>query len=119
MTLRFITILLGCQLAGEVTTRGLDVAIPGPVLGMAFLFVGLVVKGEIAPGLAATAGGLLDHLALLFVPAGVGVIVHLPLLSEEYPALIAALVGSTFLTIVVTAVVMSALARPGGGEDRS
>jgi holin-like protein len=47
----------------------------------------------------------------MFVPAGVGIMSLLPLLSSEYPAIIAALIGSTVLTILVTAVVMNALLR--------
>ncbi len=109
--LTFLTVLLVCQLAGEVIVLATGVPIPGPVFGMVILFLGLAVKGAVAPGVAATASGLLDHLALLFVPAGVGVMVHLSLLAEEYPAILAALVGSTLFTIVVTALVLQGLMR--------
>ena len=40
------TILLVCQLAGEVIARLLQLPLPGPVLGMVILFVGLVVRGH-------------------------------------------------------------------------
>lgn len=109
--LKFITVLLVCQLAGEVVARAAGLPIPGPVLGMVLLFVGLLVRGRVPADLATTAGALLENLALLFVPAGVGVMVHLPLLSREYPAIVAALIGSTLLTILVTAAVMNALLR--------
>ena len=35
---RGMTVLLVCQLAGEVTARALDLPMPGPVLGMLLLF---------------------------------------------------------------------------------
>ena len=111
MTLKFITILLLCQLAGEVLAKATNLPIPGPVIGMVLLFAGIAIKGSVPRGLGATTAGLLDHLALLFVPAGVGIMSLLPLLSSEYPAIIAALIGSTVLTILVTAVVMNVLLR--------
>jgi putative effector of murein hydrolase LrgA (UPF0299 family) len=116
MSLGFLTILLVCQLAGEVIVAATGLPVPGPVLGMALLFAGLAVHGKVPDGLQATAGGLLQHLSLLFVPAGVGVMVHLPLLADQAGPIAAALVGSTVLTIIVTALIVQWLARPAG-ED--
>jgi len=106
MPLGFITLLLVCQLAGEVIRLALDLPVPGPVIGMALLFGGLVVKGSVPDGLGAATAGLLQHLALLFVPAGVGVITHIGLLQAEWKPVAAALVGSTLAAIIVTAFVL-------------
>jgi holin-like protein len=65
-----------------------------------------------------TANGLLRHLSLLFVPAGVGVMVHAGRLAGEWPAVVVALVGSTAAAIVVTALTLRALTRRRGGEPR-
>lgn len=54
---------------------------------------------------------LLGNLSLLFVPAGVGVMVHFALLKEDWIALSAAILGSTILTIAVTASLMVFLSR--------
>ena len=51
------------------------------------------------------ADGLLRHLSLLFVPAGVGVMLHAARLEAEWPAILAAILVSTALTIVVTVLV--------------
>lgn len=113
-----LILLVGCQLAGEIVVRGLGLPVPGPVVGMALLFALLAVRGAAPQGLEATANGLLSHLGLLFVPAGVGVIAHLPLLDAEWRPIGAALFGSTLLAILVTGVVFRLLAgRPpaGGG----
>ncbi|MBP2294888.1 CidA/LrgA family protein [Azospirillum rugosum] len=112
-----LTILLLCQLAGELITRVLHLPVPGPVIGMVLLFVGLLVKGDVPAPLQDTAGGILRHLSLLFVPAGVGVMAHLHRLGTEALPIAAALFGSTLLGIALTAWVMSALSR--NGEDRS
>lgn len=116
MSLDVITLLLGCQLLGEVLVRLTDIPVPGPVVGMALLFLGLVLRGlvlktQLPKSVKRTASGLLQHLSLLFVPAGVGVMVHLPRLADEWVPITAAVVVSTLATIVVTGVLMQALLR--------
>ena len=115
MDLRFITLLLLCQLAGEIVAVAAGLPVPGPVIGMALLFAGLVVRGAVPDGLQVTAGGLLGNLSLLFVPAGAGVMLHLPLLADEWRPVAAAVVLSTVVTIAVTALVVRALAKPEEG----
>ena len=78
----------------------------GMVVGMALLFAVLVIRRGVPPTLGATAGGLLEHFSLLFVPAGVGVIVHLPLIRSEWPAITVAVIASTILAMAVTALLM-------------
>ncbi len=104
-----LTILLVYQLVGEVVVVALQLPIPGPVIGMAMLFVTLIVRGAVTDDLRETAGGLLRHLSLLFVPAGVGVMAHLGRLSDEWWPIAVSLVVSTLVTIAVTALVMRAL----------
>ncbi len=118
--LAFITLLLVCQLVGEVLAQLLRLPLPGPVIGMAILFAGLLLRGEVPEGLQQTSRGLLDHLSLLFVPAGVGVMLHLSLVEREWLPISAALVGSTVLTIAVTATVMRLLDRlmERGGKEQ-
>ncbi|HYD66432.1 CidA/LrgA family protein [Azospirillum sp.] len=114
-----LTILLLCQLAGELIALALKLPVPGPVIGMLLLFIGLAVRGGVPRGLHDTAGGLLRHLSLLFVPAGTGVVVHLGLLGNEAMPIAVSLIGSTVLAIAVTAWIMAALLRRAGGEDRA
>lgn len=109
--LAFITLLLVLQLVGEAITVAAGLPIPGPVVGMALLFVGLLIKGELPDGLDRVAQGFLGNLSLLFVPAGVGVMLHLALVRDEWLPITAALIGSTVVTIAVTALVMSGLSR--------
>ncbi|MCG6875369.1 MAG: CidA/LrgA family protein [Betaproteobacteria bacterium] len=106
-----ITLLLVYQLLGEVVALVFALPIPGPVIGFAALFLTLVARGTVSDGLRDTANGLLAHLSLLFVPAGVGVMAHLGRLREEWEPITAALVVSTAVTIGVTALVMQALIR--------
>ena len=98
--------LLGFQLAGEVIARALNLPLPGPVLGMLLLFAVLLVRDSTPEMLQKTAHGLLRHLSLLFVPAGVGIMTHLALLEREWLPTLLTLVLSTLLTLAITALVM-------------
>ena len=107
------------QLAGEVIARTLGLPVPGPVVGMLLLFVALLVRGRVPKALQEASDGLLAHLSLLFVPAGVGVMLHVPLLSAQWRPIAVAVVVSTLATIVVTALVMRLMlkATDRAGDD--
>jgi holin-like protein len=109
--LNAITLLFLCQLAGEVVVRSLGLTFPGPVLGMALLFVGLLSLGRSGPALDGVADTLLRNLSLLFVPAAVGVVQQAGLIAAHWLAIFAALVVSTLLTLVVTVYTFRAVAR--------
>ena len=104
--------LLTCQLAGEVVARALHLPVPGPVIGMVLLFVALLLRGrEAPPALDATADALLGNLGLLFVPAGVGVVLYLPLLARDWAPISLAVVAGTLLGIAATGRLAQALLR--------
>jgi holin-like protein len=101
-----LTILLIYQLAGEITVLLFRIPVPGPVLGMIMLFLTLVVRRRSAQSLELASNSLLSHLALLFVPAGVGIIVHFERIVEEWLPLTVALLASTVITMIATAAIM-------------
>ena len=101
-----LTTLLVLQLLGEVIARGLDLPVPGPVLGMLLLFLWLVLRSGPDQELQTTSNVLLQHLSLLFVPAGTGIMVHLHRVADEWLPLLLSLLISTVATLVVTALVM-------------
>ena len=112
-----ITTLLACQLAGEAAVRVAALPIPGPVVGMILLFALMLARAPLPGALGPTADGLLQHLSLLFVPAGVGVVQHLELLSGAGLRLLAVVVLATLITLAVTALVFAALARLLHADD--
>ena len=109
--LNYLTLIFACQLAGELAARATHLPVPGPVIGMVILFCFLLARGSVPEKLGETAGFLLNHLSLLFVPAGVGVMLHFSLLGADWLPIGAALIGSTVLTIAVTALTMAWLGR--------
>ena len=104
--LEYMTLLLVCQLVGEFTVNAAGVPIPGPVVGMVLLFIFLVVNGSVPAGLEKVSNTLLENLSLMFVPAGVGIMAHFELLGNNAWPLAIAVLFSTILTIIVTALVM-------------
>lgn len=100
-----LALLLGCQLAGELIGRALALPLPGPVLGIALVVLLLALRLGVQP-LGAACELLLAHLSLLFVPVGVGVVTHLDTLSEHGAALVAVIVLSTWIGLVVCALVL-------------
>jgi len=101
-----VAVLLAYQLVGEMLVVLLALPLPGPVAGMLLLLVTLMVRGGVAGPLEDATNLLLSHLSLLFVPAGVGVMVHFHRLGEEGLAIAMALVLSTFATLAATALIM-------------
>jgi len=109
--LEALAALLLAQTVGEVLSYALGLPVPGPVLGMVLLMIVLLLRPDSVNRLRPTSLALLRHLSLLFVPAGVGVMVHFARLSEEWLPIVVALLASTALAIVVTAVVIAWSAR--------
>jgi holin-like protein len=107
--LNAITLLLLFQLAGEAIALFFALPVPGPVIGMALLFAALAWRHGPSAELRTTAQSLLQHLSLLFVPAGVGVMLHFQRIADEWLPIVVALVASTFITIAVSALVLRAL----------
>ncbi|MBP0627910.1 MULTISPECIES: CidA/LrgA family protein [unclassified Cupriavidus] len=109
--LQTFAILLVFQSVGEVISYALHLPVPGPVLGMILLFGWLVFDDRLLPIIQGTTSELLKHLSLLFVPAGVGIMVHANRIEGEWMPILVALVISTWLAIATTAVVTRVLMR--------
>jgi holin-like protein len=106
-----LSLILLCQLTGEVTVRGLGLPMPGPVVGLLLLLLLLLARDRFAilargplreEGVENASRGLLAHLSLLFVPAGVGVVQKLDLVAEYGIAIVAVLAISVVVTLLVT-----------------
>lgn len=103
--------LLLFQLFGEVAVLLTGAPVPGPVVGLALLLAALALRPAWLDAIKPTAQGLLHHLSLLFVPAGVGVMQHLQRLGDEALAIGVALVVSTLVGLAVSACTMVWLMR--------
>ncbi len=93
-------LLLACQLIGEIVVRGVGLPVPGPVLGLALLVLALRARPGLADALRPTVVAILANLSLMFVPAGVGVVGNLDVLSKDWLALLVVLTLSTVLAML-------------------
>lgn len=122
MIVAFALILLA-QLAGESIARVVALPVPGPVIGMGLLigFLALRDAGTRANALLprplrdgtleTSCKGLLAHLSLMFVPAGVGIVGRLDVLATHGAKLAIVLVLSVVVALAATALTFVAVAR--------
>jgi len=103
--------LLVCQLLGELIVVAGDIPVPGPVMGMVLLLLALVWLKKPPQSVRGVSEGLLAHLGFLYVPAGVGLMLHLEMISEYWLAILTALFVSTLITLVVTLIMFKLFGR--------
>ena len=115
-----LSLILLCQLAGEVMVRGLVLPVPGPVIGLVLLLVLLLARDRFAVlrrgplqggGVESASRALIANLSLLFVPAGVGVVQKLDLVARHGIAIAAVLAISVIVTLLVTVATFLAASR--------
>jgi putative effector of murein hydrolase LrgA (UPF0299 family) len=110
-----LSLILICQLAGEVVVRGVALPMPGPVLGLVLLLSLLLARDRFAVlargplrqrgaqgGVEDTAKGMLAHLSVLFVPVGVGVVQQLDLIAAHGIVIVLILAISVVITLLMT-----------------
>ena len=111
------------QLVGEMVQKYFALTVPGPVIGLVLLLLAMLASDRIAnkpaaqlkQNLSVTAETLLGHLPLLFVPIGVGVVMHITLLEDQLAAVLGVVFIGTVLTVGFSALLMEKL--QGRGDD--
>ena len=112
--LNSIFLILFFQLVGEFIQKFLELSIPGPVIGLFLLLIMLLLSKKnyykipvnFQINLINSAENLLNYLPLLFIPVGVGVVMHLSLLEDNLVPVMLVIIIGTLLTLAVTAFVM-------------
>jgi len=99
---RGFSVLLTMQFLGELLSHWLALPIPGSVVGMGLLLISLATGIVRVEWLQEAAELLLSHMALFFIPAGVGVMVYFELIRQEWLPITVATVFSTFAVMAVT-----------------
>ncbi len=101
-------LLLLFLLAGEALSLA-GVPMPGNVLGMLMLAGGLATGLVKRRWIEGAAGFLLDHLALFFVPAGVGLMAHTSLLKSYWPLMSFSILISYLVVLLSSGLIQRAL----------
>lgn len=103
--------LLCCQLIGELIVRATHLPLPGPLLGMALLFVFFVWHGAVPASIARASDRLFRHMMLFFIPIVSGVIAYGAQVATDWLPFAAACIVGAALTLVVTAAVLQWMLR--------
>lgn len=102
-------IILFMQSLGMFLSNQFKLILPGNLTGLLLLFLALVFKIIKLEQVEDAANLLLDNMMALFIPLNVGLMTMLPLLKQEWVAIITSILGSTILVMVVTAKVVEAV----------
>lgn len=104
------------QLVGEFIQKFFEISIPGPVIGLILLLTVLLIKNKYSNAptylendLMRSCQSLINYLPLLFIPVGVGVVMHLSLLEENLISVISIIILGTLLTLALTGFIMEKL----------
>lgn len=88
---------------GHIVHSVSGVTLPAPLFGMLLLFIFLVWRGREPIFIAAGAKPLLGHMAVLFVPAVIGVALYWESITAYWASLFVAIVLSTIFSLGVAA----------------
>ena len=117
--LKGIFIIFFFQLIGEVVQQYFVLLIPGPVVGLILLLMTLICTqgltssaiGTLSKSIFQSADGILRYLSLLFIPIGVGVIMHLQYLENNILSVMAIILIGTVTSLGLTAVLFERLTK--------
>ncbi len=101
-----LLVLIAYHQTGEALMLWMNWPIPGSVVGMLLLFISLLLFNSPPKPIQRSAEFLLRHLALFFVPAGVGLMLLFELIKAQWLAMLVSMVLSTFISLIFTALVM-------------
>ena len=111
--LRSLFIIFFFQLLGEAIQKFFEINIPGPVIGLIlllFVFIFFIKNAspfrKIKKEISETSHQIINYLSLLFVPIGVGVVMHINYLGDNLFKILAIIIIGTLSTLVFVAYVM-------------
>jgi holin-like protein len=111
--LKSLFIIFFFQLLGEAIQKFFEINIPGPVIGLILLLLVFIFFIKNAPPfrkikkeISKTSHQIINYLSLLFVPIGVGVVMHINYLGDNLFKILAIIIIGTLSTLVFVAYVM-------------
>lgn len=101
--LKGIIVLLIFQFLGECFVRFFELIVPGPVIGMILLLLFLIIRNRSFESLDNAVFLHLRYMPLLFIPAAMGIITQVDVISEEFWAIIISLFFGTLIALAFSA----------------
>ncbi|MBL61765.1 MAG: antiholin [Candidatus Pelagibacter sp.] len=115
--LRAFFVILLFQLFGEIIQKYFLLIIPGPVIGLILLLFALIFLKKIKSkkilnlkkSVVNLSNAITSYLSLLFVPIGVGVVMHVSYLEQNLFQVLGVIIIGTIITIALSAKLMEIL----------
>ena len=96
---------------GELVRYLTHLPVAGNIIGMLLLFIALKQKWLRLSVIKPASDKLLEFLVLFFIPYGVGLMVYFDLVEAFWLPMTGAVIGSTLLTLYVTALIIEKFGR--------
>ncbi|KRN54560.1 hypothetical protein IV74_GL002144 [Carnobacterium divergens DSM 20623] len=103
--------ILSFSFLGEVLSKVFTLPIPGSVIGMLLLFLALQFKLLKVKDVETVGGFLLGNLSILFLPAGVGIMVYFPVIKDTWWLLLIISLLTTAFTIGFVGLIVQGVKR--------
>lgn len=112
-----LAILLGILWFSTVAVAWLQISFPPALLGMLILFLLLyfkIIPLSLVEGISEV---LISKMGLLFLPAGVSIMLYLDILSSQMLPFVATVVIGNFVILIITAKFTDLLISQKGGKE--
>lgn len=111
-------IIIAITFAGELLNRLIPAPVPASIYGLVILLI-LLLSGLLKVSqVKETSDFLIAVMPIMFVPPAVGLMESWGILSGNLIPILVILVVSTILVMAVTGMVIQALAKKSGGENK-
>ncbi|WEG73524.1 CidA/LrgA family protein [Vagococcus intermedius] len=110
-------LIISFSYLGEIVSKLFNLPIPGSVIGMLLLFTALYFKVVKVEEVDTVGTFLLDNLSILFLPAGVGIMVYFPVIRETWWSLLIITIITTVLTMAVVGRIVQGVKRKFEGDS--
>lgn len=114
-----LAIILALLFAGQALVEFTGLPLPGSVVGMALMALCLSLGWIDPESVRAPAHALVNSMSLLFVPAGVGLMLYWDLLAENWLPLAVAFVVSSAAVLAVVGLLQQSLERRARRRGRT
>lgn len=116
--LKGTAVLLFLQGISTVVLGLMGIKFPAALLGMILLLV-LLLTGVInVRTIEGVCDILIEKMGMLFLPAGVSILLYIDVILAESTAIIATIIISSFMILIVTALFLSFMLRDKGGDAK-
>ena len=109
--------ILGCYYAGMALVAVFAIPLPAALVGLLLMLVVLILRGRPAAAVGLAASPLLKHMAVLFVPAVMGVGLYWQDIQQQAWPLFVAIVITTTLSLGITAWAATHILSPRGERE--